>query len=248
MAEIYVTLDNLGRAMSRYDTIFKQWTEDKIKSYVKAITYDDQTHMLKFYTVPYPVPTGTVPYLQVEIPPGFDELEALFTVSVNEAAVPDQGKYKTYVFYQGTGAQKTEIGKISLDYDTVVESGSVVEATPQNPIIINGQTITEGKYLKLVIKNNVDPVYIALTDIGSVYTGGNGIDVDANAVITIDIDSSNANGLAVGANGLRLDLAVAPDVEHGIAGSAGAMSAEDKAILSSFSIATESQIRGLFNE
>lgn len=247
MAEIYITMQNLSRAMERYDSVFKLWADNKVKSYFEAITFDNQDRKLRFYTIPAPVPEGTVPYLEVEIPPGADELDALYSVSMETPLVPDEGKFKTHVFYQGTGDNKVEIGRINLEYDTVVESGVIIEATPQDPIEIGGQTITEGKYFRLTIRNNENPVYISLEDFGANYTAGNGINIDSNAIISIEVDAENANGLEVGANGLKLNLAVAPDVEHGIAGSAGAITAEEKAILSSFSVANEQQIRDLFN-
>lgn len=250
MAVQYVTMDNLGKAMERYGNTVKLYTNEQIKAYIKAIAYDTETHMLKFYTVPAPVPAGTVPYLEVNIGEGGggqEEYDELYTMSMEIPQVPDQGKFKTHIIYQGTGQHKTEIGRINLEYDTFVESGSVVTATPQNPIVIGGQTITDGKYLRLVIHNNSIPVYISLGDIGAVYAAGDGIQIDQNEEISIVIDSNNANGLAVGPNGLKLNLAVAPDSAHGIAGSAGAMSAQDKEILDSFSIATDAQIENLFN-
>ena len=133
MAVQYVTMDNLGKAMERYGNTVKLYTNEQIKAYIKAVTFDDETNKLKFYTVPAPVPAGTEPYLEVEV---------------------------------GSGDFK--------------------------------------------------------------------------------IDTENANGLEVGADGLKLNLAVAPDAEHGVVGSAGAISAEEKAVLSSFSVATEQQIRDLF--
>ena len=247
MAVNYVTLDNLGRALQRYDNIFKQYSDDKMKSYIRAISFDDQTRKLKFYTVPAPVPAGTVPYLEVEIPEDTDELVSMFTVSGEEMQVPDTGKFKTYKIYQGTGANKHEILKINLEYDTVVQSGQVVVATPANPIVIGQTTYTDGKFLELTIKNDAQKVYIALTDIGAVYSEGNGIDIDAQNHISIEIDGNNANGLAVTNSGLKLNLAVAPDVSQSIAGSAGAMSAGDKEKLDSVTVATEAQIKALFD-
>lgn len=246
MAEVYVTLNNLAKAMDRYDKTFKVYTDDRIKDFIKAITYDQDEHKLKFYTVPAPVPEGTVPYLEVDIGSSGQDFTDLFGVSMEEAVAPETGKYKTYVFYQGEGNNKTEIGKISLEYDTVVESGSVVTATAQNPIVVGSTEVTEGKYLRLVIKNNAVPVYIALSDIGAVYKEGDGIRIANDATISINIDENNSNGLVIDSNGIGLNLAVAPDPEHNIAGSAGAISAEDKAVLDNFSIATDSQIRSLF--
>ena len=247
MSETYITLGNLSRAMERYDSTYKIYTDDRISKFIKAVSFDTEDNTLRFYTIPAPVPPGTVPYLEVEIPPDADELATLFDVSLEQKVVPDAGKFRTYEFFQGTGANKKSIGKINLEFDTVVESGVVVEATPQNPITINGVQYTEGKFLRLTIKNNVEPVYIALTDMGVLYQAGDGILIDQNNVIAINLDTSHANGLAVDNNGLKLNLAVAPDQAQGIAGSAGAMSAVDKGKLDSINVATEAQIKALFD-
>lgn len=247
MAEVYITLNNLSRAMERYDKTYKIYTDDRIAKYIKAVSFDQNDHMLRFYTVPAPVPAGTVPYLQVEIPPDSDVLASLFDVSMEQKVVPDTGKFRTYEFFQGTGANKKSIGKVNLEYDTVVESGVVVEATPQNPIVIGDQTYTEGKFLRLTIKNSQLPVYIALTDIGSIYQEGNGISFDEHNVISIDLNSSSANGLAVDRNGLRLNLAIAADSDNSDPGANGAMAATDKEKLDSITVATEGQIRALFS-
>jgi len=233
--------------MERYDRTFKLYTDDRIKAFMHAITYDDQTRKLRFYDKPAPVPAGTQPFLEVTLPPDLEGLEDLFVVSLEEKAQPDQGKFRTYIMYQGTGDNKIEIGRIQQEYDTSVTGGTVVEATPEHPIIIDGQTVTSGKYLRLTIKNQLDPVYIALTDIGSVILPGDGISISQNNEISININSNHANGLAVDSNGLKMNMAEAPDEEQGTLGSAGAMSALDKEILNSFSIATEAQIKSLFD-
>ena len=235
---IYVTLDNLGRAMQKYDVNFRMYTDDKIKGYIRAITFDPENRLLKFYTIPAPIPEGTIPYLQVEIPPEASELDALYNISMETPVVPDTGKFKTHIIYQGTGDNKTEIGRINLEYDTVVKSGVVVEATPQEPIVVGEQTFTSGKFLKLTINNSELPVYISLEDMGVEYIGSDGINISANAEISIEIDSSNANGLEVTASGLGLNVATSS--------TAGAMSAEDKGKLDSIVVATEAQIRALF--
>lgn len=247
MATTYITLDNLSRAMERYDKTFKLYTDDRIKAFMHAITYDNQTRKLRFYDKPAPVPAGTQPFLEVTLPPDLDGLEDLFVVSLEQQAQPDQGKFRTYVMYQGQGADKTEIGRIQQEYDTAVTGGTVVEATPEHPIIIDGQSVTSGKFLRLTIKNQADPVYIALTDIGSVILPGDGISISQNNEISININSNHANGLAVDSNGLKMNMAEAPDATLGTLGSAGAMSASDKEILNSFSVATEAQIKSLFD-
>lgn len=62
-------------------------------------------------------------------------------------------------------------------------------------------------------------IYLPVNDLVDVYTAGNGLNLDANNEFTVVVDSSNANGLSVGANGVA--LAVATD------STAGAMSAAD---------------------
>ena len=52
------------------------------------------------------------------------------------------------------------------------------------------------------------------------YTGGNGIEVSSQNLISAKIDTANANGLAVTTAGFKLDLATTS--------TAGAMSAADK--------------------
>lgn len=153
MADIYITLDNLSKAMSRYDKTFKLYTDDRIVSFLKAIAYDDEENKIKIYDVPAPVPAGTIPIVEIPIAPA---------------------------------------------------------------------------------------------DAGKVYVEGDGIIISSDAEISINIDEANKHGLAIGENGLMLQLATAPNPDEGIVGNAGAMSAEDKARLDSLKIATESEVKALF--
>lgn len=69
-----------------------------------------------------------------------------------------------YTLYQGTNDNKSEIGKINIPKDMVVESGSVITAT--NDDINNDSTVVVGKkYIKLVITNVEKPLYIAVNDL-----------------------------------------------------------------------------------
>lgn len=72
------------------------------------------------------------------------------------------------------------IGTINIPKDLVVTSGSVEEASTENPI--NGNT--SGTYLVLTIANQQNPVYIAATDLVDIYT----------AVDTSEIDMDVTNG------------------------------------------------------
>lgn len=71
------------------------------------------------------------------------------------------------------------------------------------------------------------------------YTAGNGIDISSHAVSAV-VDSNNARGLSVGANGLA--LAAATPSTSGVGGTDGAMTAADKEKLNSFEEAAQSDI------
>lgn len=126
---------------------------------------------------------------------------------------------------------------INIPKDMVIESGSVVDITYDNGHLYDGAVdVTEiikgtgtataadaGKYIKLVVANATDDkIYIKATDLVDIYTAGNGIDITSNA-ISVVIDSNNANGLSVGANGVALATVVAST--SGSGGSNGAMTA-----------------------
>lgn len=97
---------------------------------------------------------------------------------------------------------------INIPKDLFVESGEIVE----NPA---GQT--PGKYLKLVLQNQTDPVYINVADLVDAYTPGNGITISGTNEVAAKVVA--ANGLSVDANGIKMGAA------SGTA--AGAMSSAD---------------------
>lgn len=177
------------------------------------------------------------------------------SVKLFQKATPNVGYLKTYVLafgvsqYSEVTAQNT-IGEIDIPKDFLVKSGAVqVVATADTPYT---GAVAGDKYLDFVVntKDSVSGtetdshIYIPVTDLVSVYTGSNSIDVsndniislklnatasglviDANGV-AVQLDSTNANGLALTAAGLKLALATAST--NGVGGSAGAMSAADK--------------------
>lgn len=67
------------------------------------------------------------------------------------------GYLKTYTFKQGN----TEIGKVDIPKDLVIQSGEIV-------VDPDGQTA--GTYLKLTIANQTNPVFINVKDLVDVYT------------------------------------------------------------------------------
>ena len=78
-------------------------------------------------------------------------------------ATPNDGYLKTYQFTYGTGATF----EVDIPKDLVVESGEVITVTDENPV----SGLTNGTYLKLVIVNQAEPIYIDVKDLCDVYTG-----------------------------------------------------------------------------
>lgn len=147
-----------------------------------------------------------------------------------------------------SGAGKNLIGKINIPKDFLVKSASVeVVTTADTPY--SGAQVGD-KYIDLVINTKDSAqgsetdshVYLPVNDLVDVYTGGNGVNVSNSNVISLDLatdgglqlvgstdgqkqlsiklDSTNANGLALTSDGLKLALATTT--------TAGAMSAADK--------------------
>jgi len=103
----------------------------------------------------------------------------------------------------------TNVGEpINIPKDLFVESGEIVD----NP---TGQPA--GKYIKLTLQNQEDPIYINVADLVDAYTAGNGITISDNNVVSANV--SAGNGLSVDANGIKMGAASST--------SAGAMSSAD---------------------
>ena len=78
-------------------------------------------------------------------------------------AIPNDGYLKTYQFTYGTGTTF----EVDIPKDLVVESGEVITVTDEAPV----SGLTNGTYLKLVIVNQAEPIYIDVKDLCDVYTG-----------------------------------------------------------------------------
>ena len=78
-------------------------------------------------------------------------------------ATPNNGYLKTYQFTYGTGTTF----EVDIPKDLVVESGEVIVVADDSPV----SGLTNGTYLKLVIANQTEPVYINVADLCDVYTG-----------------------------------------------------------------------------
>lgn len=78
-------------------------------------------------------------------------------------ATPNDGYLKTYQFTYGTGTTF----EVDIPKDLVVESGEVIVVTDESPV----SGLVNGTYLKLVIVNQTNPIYIDVKDLCDVYTG-----------------------------------------------------------------------------
>lgn len=106
-----------------------------------------------------------------------------------------------YTLYQGTDNNKSEIGKINIPKDMVVESGSVITAT--NDDKNNDSTVAVGKkYIKLVVTNVEKPLYIAVNDLYKDHTAAENakevqVAISDNNVISAKIVNVDASKVAL---------------------------------------------------
>lgn len=124
--------------------------------------------------------------------------------------------------------------KIDIPADLVVSSGEVKTVeTIDTPY--TGAEVGD-KYIDITLNNTpASHIYIPVNDLVDAYTAGNGIAIDGSNVVSVTIDSGNANGLAVTSSGVKLTVATTS--------AAGAMSASDKTKLDG--IATGAQVNVL---
>ena len=155
------------------------------------------------------------------------------TLTIIKEQTPESGFLATYKLKQGD----TQVGaSINIPKDYLIKSGEVKTVTTANTPY-NGAAIGD-KYLDFTVNVTEGTasdthMYIPVNDLVDAYTEGNGIDISNSNVVSIQIDSSNANGL---------------DTTSG--SSAGAMSSSDFTKLSgipSISSANNGQILQVVN-
>jgi len=187
------------------------------------------------------------------------------TVYLQDESAGQSDYAKVYKLYQGANAPDAQtdpaalIGTINIPKDLVVQSGSVVEiffneadntlhegslAGPDVTALIipEGQTATAanaGKYIKLTIQNQTNPLYIAVKDLVDVYTGGTTaeavVSIDASNVITVTIDTIAATKISIADTG---DHFTSTDVEGALAELAEAAAGTNGAFVFKGSVAT----------
>ena len=96
------------------------------------------------------------------------------------------------VYYLTKNGVNTGVA-INIPKDLFVESGEIVT----NP---SGQPV--GKYLKLVLQNQTEPIYINVADLVDAYTSGIGISISTNNEISIKIVVGN--GLSADTDGIKM--------------------------------------------
>ena len=114
-------------------------------------------------------------------------------------AAPNNGYLKTYQFTYGTGSAF----EIDIPKDIVVESGEVIVVADDSPV----SGLTNGTYLKLVIANQTEPVYINVKDLCDVYTGKTVTDGISVAISASNEISATLAGKAVSESNLEDTLA-----------------------------------------
>lgn len=142
--------------------------------------------------------------------------------TIEKQVTPEEGFAATYKLKRTAEGADTYVGDaINIPKDAVLSGGTyeIVE-TADTPYA--GAEVGD-PYVDLVVANAEEShIYIPLKGLVDTVKAGDGISVTDNTV-SIKLDEANANGLAVGADGLSMAVATAT--------SAGAMSAEDKANL-----------------
>ena len=141
--------------------------------------------------------------------------------SLVKQGTAESGYLSTY-YLTKDGAQVGE--KINIPKDFLVNSADILEVDTADQPYAGAQV--GDLYIDFVINSKTadataSHVYLPVNELVDAYTSGNGIDISASNVVSVKIDSANANGLEVGAAGLKLNAATAS--------TPGAMSAADKA-------------------
>ena len=114
-------------------------------------------------------------------------------------ATPNDGYLKTYQFTYGTGTTF----EVDIPKDLVVESGEIITVTDEHPV----SGLTNGTYLKLIIVNQTEPVYIDVKDLCDVYTGKTVTDGVSVTISDTNEISAALVGKAVSESNLADDLA-----------------------------------------
>ena len=117
-----------------------------------------------------------------------------YSVTIAETTPPDSSSniLKTYTFTQCG----EKIGEINLAKDLVVTEGSVGTVTEAEAGTLYPEAKAGDKYIKLVIANQTEPIYVPANSLVDIYTGGKNTEID------VTIDGSNVITAALVDNGV----------------------------------------------
>ena len=169
--------------------------------------------------------------------------DSIADVSISNYTIVKQGAAEDGYFatYYLTKDNVQTGEKINIPKDYLVKEAELLEVTEADAPY-TGAVIGD-KYIDFTINTQAADederhIYLPVKDLVDVYTGGNGVNIDASNIVSVQIDAANANGLAVDSTGLKLNLATTS--------AAGAMSAADKTKLNT--AVSEEQLTAIENE
>lgn len=169
--------------------------------------------------------------------------DSIADVSISNYTIVKQGAAEDGYFatYYLTKDNVQTGEKINIPKDYLVKEAELLEVTEADAPY-TGAAIGD-KYIDFTINTQAADederhIYLPVKDLVDVYTGGNGVNIDASNIVSVQIDAANANGLAVDNTGLKLNLATTS--------AAGAMSAADKTKLDT--AISEEQLTAVENE
>ena len=182
------------------------------------------------YDVNKLVKLGALKSLSERIKSDYATKDELAAIKVPEYSITKQGTAESgyLATYQLTKGGSPVGEKINIPKDFLVNSADILEVEEADQPY-DGAEVGD-LYIDFVVNSkNADGtathIYLPVNELVDVYTGGNGIEVSPQSVISAKVDTANANGLEVTAAGFKLNLASTS--------TAGAMSAADKTKLDS---------------
>ena len=157
-----------------------------------------------------------------------------YAVAVEKLTTATDGFASSYVVKQN-GVQMGEVINIPKDY--LVKSAEIKEVASNDVPYVGGKV--GDKYIDFTVNSkdgagNESHIYLPVNDLVDVYTGGNGINIGPDNIVSAVVDTSNAHGLSVGTDGIALALATQS--------ADGAMSATDKAALDNLVATNDEQV------
>jgi hypothetical protein len=154
-------------------------------------------------------------------------------IAVEKKAIANTGYASSYTIKANGVALSPDI---DIPKDFLVKSATLETVTTADTPYQGAQV--GDKYIDFTINakdasETAEHIYLPVNDLVDVYTAGNGLSL-TNGEFAVVVDSTNANGLSVGANGVALANVTAST--SGAGGTNGAMLATDKEKLDGVSV------------